>query len=46
MVELNDIGLLVDRLDEHLLANKARIDKDDLKYVSTIEEKFRATNVE
>ncbi|KMQ16302.1 hypothetical protein [Bacillus mycoides] len=46
MVELNDIGLLVDRLDEHLLANKARIDKDDLKSVSTIEEKFRATNVE
>lgn len=46
MVELNDIGLLVDRLDEHLSANKARIDKDDLKYVSTIEEKFRAINVE
>ncbi|PEO24938.1 hypothetical protein COL24_00900 [Bacillus toyonensis] len=46
MVELHDIGLLVDKLDEHLLSNRTSIDKDALNYISTIEEKFRAINIE
>ncbi|PEP14043.1 LA2681 family HEPN domain-containing protein [Bacillus wiedmannii] len=46
MVELHGIGLLVDKLDEHFLSNRTSIDKDALNYISTIEEKFRAINIE
>ncbi|MCU5578290.1 LA2681 family HEPN domain-containing protein [Bacillus wiedmannii] len=46
MAELHDIGLLVDKLDEHFLSNRTSIDKDALNYISTIEEKFRAINIE
>lgn len=46
MIELQDIGQLVDRLDEHLYEKKARIDEEGLRYISTIEKKFGAIDIE
>ncbi|PFE14044.1 LA2681 family HEPN domain-containing protein [Bacillus cereus] len=45
MSELYEIGQLVDKLDEYSIVNKSNVDSDLLKYVSAIERKLRAIDI-